>query len=75
MWFNQWLDQDEEHNLEKVMRFHEFGGNGNIYNDLKMNRDGHVLTVSITSIEKSDSGTFMKYKDIVTDKMYSLRII
>lgn len=74
-WFDVWLKERLDFDLDKIMHFHEFGGNGNEHNDLKMNRNGQVLTVSITSIEKSESGTFMKYKDVASDTIYSLRII
>ena len=57
------------------MNFHEFGGTGDKENDLLMNRNNHTLTVSITSIHKTEAGTFMKYKDVEAQKLFNIRII
>jgi hypothetical protein len=46
------------------MQFHEFGGDGDAANDLKMNRDGKLKTVSITCIEHINKTATLLYKDI-----------
>lgn len=74
-WFSQWLFENNKAELESIMHFHEFGGNGDKRNDLLMNRDNKLMTVSITSVKKSEDGTIIKYKDIAENKLYNIRIM
>jgi uncharacterized protein with NRDE domain len=74
-WFQHWLSQNTNYEMENIMNFHEFGGTGDKDNDLKMNRSNETLTVSITSIHKTGTGTFMKYRDLEENKLYNIRII
>lgn len=74
-WFSGWLNSDREWSMAGIMQFHQLGGSGDKHNDLVMNRNNEVLTVSITSIEKTKAGTRMQYKDMVDDKVYTIRII
>lgn len=74
-WFRQWLNEKHENEIESIMHFHEFGGTGNKANDLLMNRNNTTLTVSITSIQKSEKDFCMKYKDVTENKLYNIRIM
>ncbi|TND05099.1 MAG: hypothetical protein FD123_3719 [Bacteroidetes bacterium] len=74
-WFDNWLKESYRFEMKEIMHFHEFGGTGDKMNDLLMNRNNEVLTVSITSIHKSEQGVCMKYKDMTEKKLYSIRII
>ncbi|WP_336514025.1 NRDE family protein [Pollutibacter soli] len=69
-WFKAWLDSASEHSQEEILHFHEFTGDGDGHNDLKMNRGGAVYTVSITSIAINDSGGMMYYHDLRNHKRY-----
>lgn len=68
-WFSAWLHhrQLDSIGISDIAAFHEFAGNGDAWNDLKMNRDGLLLTVSITAIEWTINKTVMQYKDLVTN--------
>ncbi len=74
-WFKEWLARNPAPDLDAIMHFHEFGGTGNQVNDLVMNREGKLFTVSITSIKKSEEGIYMKYKDLPESKQYNIRVL
>src|SRR5256885_16059260 len=48
-WFEEWLVLHPAPTQDEIMRFHQFTGDGESHNDLLMNPDGKVFTVSITS--------------------------
>ena len=68
-WFAKWLNNNPTPTQEDVIRFHLFGGENDKHNDLLMNRQGLVSTVSITSIELTKNKGSMTYFDL---KDYSL---
>ncbi|MEJ0104483.1 MAG: hypothetical protein WDO19_18800 [Bacteroidota bacterium] len=51
--------------------FHQFTGDGDNHNDLAMNRDGKVFTVSITGVEIADQKAMMTYLDLLNNKKVS----
>lgn len=63
-WFKNWLSENPAPSLEAIMHFHLFGGEGDAHNDLCMNRNGVMLTVSITGMEITADGSIMKYTDL-----------
>jgi Transport and Golgi organisation 2 len=65
-WFVQWLQQCPQPQQEQAISFHSFGGNGNIENDLVMNRSNTLSTVSITSLEIGCEKANMVYSDLVS---------
>jgi hypothetical protein len=67
-WFMEWLQQNPYPSKEDILDFHRFSGNGDRHNDLLMNRDGLVFTVSITSAEITDSGVLLTYMDMIDDR-------
>ena len=74
-WFNNWLKSTEQFTQSGITAFHRFGGTGDRYTDLLMNRENKVLTVSITSVLKTREETKLQYQDIVNNKEYLIRII
>lgn len=64
-WFANWLKVNHEFTIEKIILFHKTGGDGNSYTDLLMNRDDKVFTVSITSVQRSDEKSIMRYEDMI----------
>ena len=66
-WFDQWLDTKPEFTVENIMHFHATGGKGDIWNDLVMNRDNIVRTVSITGVLKEEHSIAIRYRDILRD--------
>jgi hypothetical protein len=64
-WFRKWLQQCPQPQQQEAINFHQFGGNGDIENDLVMNRQNMLSTVSITSAELGQQKTAMIYYDPV----------
>ncbi|MBO3699282.1 NRDE family protein [Roseivirga sp. E12] len=67
-WFEQWTLNQQVFDQPTIMEFHKSGGKGDAWNDFVMNRNGVVQTVSITSIEKQDTGFNMIYEDLLKEK-------
>lgn len=66
-WFIKWLDKNPTPTQEDILQFHQFTGDGDVNNDLVMNRDGKMLTVSVTGIELSKNRGNMHYIDLQTN--------
>jgi hypothetical protein len=64
-WFGQWINEHPNYSLEDIRAFHRFGGEGDIYNDIRMNRDNMVKTVSTTAIENNRKAVSMVYDDLL----------
>ena len=75
LWFNEWLNKNVLTDMESIFHFHEFGGSGDKTTDVLMNRNNTLMTVSITSIQKSHEGICMKYKDVIAGQTYKIRIL
>ena len=73
-WFTHWRSENPRPTQEEIIRFHHFAGDGDEQNDLLMNRDGNMLTVSITSLEMSNSKASMVYYDKLNNTRYQQQI-
>lgn len=69
-WFERWLAENPILSLENIIHFHLFGGEGDQHNDLRMNRDGTMLTVSITGMEIMTSCARISYHDLQDNTIY-----
>jgi len=65
-WFDEWLKDREQIAPGEIVRFHHSAGKGDIRNDLVMNRNNELYTVSVTSIVVSGEGSRMLYNDLAT---------
>lgn len=65
-WFHRFLERQSHPDLNDMLQFHHFGGTGNERNDLLMNRDNMLQTISITGIKSCRAGTFMHHEDLLT---------
>ncbi len=63
-WFEQWLEKHPQPAARDIRSFHEFAGDGDAANDLRMNRAGLLQTVSITGITLGPRKTEMHYRDL-----------
>jgi hypothetical protein len=70
-WFDEWITSNGNPSTGDILHFHQFTGDGDESNDLRMNRSGKVFTVSITSIEINQSGLTMDYLDLKNDQSFS----
>ncbi len=66
-WFTEWLKQYPDPSREEILQFHRFAGDGDPVNDIRMNRDNRMLTVSITSIEINPQTGYMHYYDLLAE--------
>lgn len=63
-WFADWLEQHPKPTQEDILHFHQFTGDGDTHNDLLMNRDGKVFTVSVTSVAVKGDKATIEYLDL-----------
>ena len=63
-WFQQWLEEHPHPSQEEILDFHQFTGDGDEHNDLVMNRDGKVFTVSVTSALIGEDKIVLEYVDV-----------
>jgi uncharacterized protein with NRDE domain len=63
-WFRKWLQQQPILNTENIIQFHLSAGDGDVQNDLRMNRNGLMLTVSVTAMELSANTGKIHYLDL-----------
>jgi len=64
-WFRDWLSMNPSPSQEDILLFHQFSGDGDLHNDLLMNRNNQVFTVSITSAAISTSMVNLRYIDLI----------
>ncbi len=73
-WFNKWLQKNPIPTVESILNFHHFGGDGDVYNDIRMNRNGIYYTVSITAMQLKNSGCSMHYLDLKNNRSFIQQI-
>lgn len=74
-WFEQWLEENPRPTQADILNFHQFTGDGDVQNDLMMNREGEMFTVSITSVELSPKSAKMEYLDLKRDQLISEELL
>jgi hypothetical protein len=72
-WFRSFLQQPL--NPEKVLDFHQYAGVGDIRNDIRINRDNVLKTVSTTQYVINEKLFTIYYEDLVAQKKYNYRVI
>lgn len=70
-WFQKWISANPDPGQSDIIHFHRFTGEGDAFNDLTMNRNNEMRTVSITSTEISGKHIGMQYIDLASDQVYS----
>lgn len=73
-WFAEWLQQHPHPNSADILSFHLFGGNGDTENDIRMNRNDEMLTVSVTNIVCDEQSATMLYNDIIHQEQHQLSL-
>lgn len=69
-WFKKWLTENPQPTMRDILNFHLFTGDGDKHNDLRMNRNGEMLTLSVTGMEINNEKGTMQYYDLIKDKLY-----
>ncbi|MBY0536389.1 MAG: NRDE family protein [Chitinophagaceae bacterium] len=67
-WFLKWIEKNPNPSQDEILHFHQFTGDGDQHNDLKMNRNGEVFTVSVSSIEWRSDQANMRYIDLKNNR-------
>lgn len=67
-WFDNWINRNGQPTIQDILHFHQFTGDGDSHNDLRMNRDGIVFTVSVTSLAISSHKAAMLYLDLKNNR-------
>lgn len=73
-WFKQWLNKHQAYELDEIMDFHQHAGDGDPYNDVIMNRDEIVRTVSITNIIKAPDQIELRYLDLLQEQQTNIEL-
>ncbi len=69
-WFASWLNRNPNPVRADILHFHQFAGEGDTMNDLRMNRHDSMLTVSITSMQLVPGKGIIAYMDLGENKQY-----
>lgn len=63
-WFSAWLMEEREIDQQKAIDFHLSAGDGNVADNLVMQRNDGIHTVSITSAFITSDGMHFNYQDL-----------
>lgn len=66
-WFHHFLKNHPTLQQNAILNFHRFAGSGDPVNDLLMNRENKIKTVSITTIEIGQHQATLSYYDLERD--------
>ncbi len=64
-WFQTWSAKHPKPDREEILHFHQYAGRNDSQNGLVMNRRGKVMTVSISSIAKTEHSTSFLHLDLL----------
>jgi hypothetical protein len=73
-WFEEWIKKTPEPCQRDILNFHQFTGDGDSNNDLRMNRQGKVFTVSVTSLAISRYSLMMHYADLIGNQSFQQKL-
>jgi uncharacterized protein with NRDE domain len=73
-WFADFLNRNPHPTQKDILEFHQFSGDGDMHNDLLMEREGAYATVSITSMLLTEDRGSMKYLDLKDNNLAERKI-
>lgn len=73
-WFQDFLQQYPAYTADDILHFHHTGGMGDERNDIKMNRNNELRTISITQFQVSSEEFVVNYEDLQKNKNYVYRV-
>jgi Transport and Golgi organisation 2 len=71
-WFQNFHITNTEINKPAILNFHRFAGEGDKANDVLMNRDNKIFTVSITMLHQEQENSNMHYFDLLMNKKFTI---
>lgn len=72
-WFNDLLHQTTD--SERILDFHLSGGSGDIRNDIRMNRDNILMTISTAQYVINKDFFTIYYEDLIAERKYNFRVM
>lgn len=69
-WFSAFISNHEELNENKILNFHRFAGDGDETNDVLMNRNNELFTVSITLLHQQNKISKLHYVDLLSKDVF-----
>lgn len=63
-WFQTFLEKHTVFDTDKILQFHQFAGDGDTTNDIRMNRNNELFTVSITALQQQKRQSVFSYLDL-----------
>jgi hypothetical protein len=73
-WFSDFLQEKPNCTSDDMLSFHHNGGKGDIQNDIKMNRENKLMTLSVTQFIIDDEHFLVRYEDLQTNKNFVYRV-
>jgi uncharacterized protein with NRDE domain len=73
-WFASWLAKSPAFTRENIVNFHKSAGEGDLENDLVMQRGTQLRTVSITSVVGGAHAAEMYYEDLLNHQKVTQRL-
>lgn len=74
-WFNDFRKQNPNFTHEKVANFHLHGGTGDTHNDMRMNRDGKLITQCIFQVVKQHQHLSFSFHDLLSEQELLYRVL
>ena len=69
-WFDAFVKKNAEINANNILNFHRFAGDGDTANDVLMNRNNELFTVSITMLHQQQRVSILHYYDLLSNETY-----
>ena len=63
-WFQTFIQKNTIPDDNQILYFHHFAGDGDTTNDVRMNRNGELFTVSISILNRNDLDSSFQYFDL-----------
>jgi hypothetical protein len=74
-WFSNWNIKHPNFEANNILNFHQNGGNGDLQNDMVMNRQNQIMTLCIMQIEQHPNVVNIRYKDLQTGQLHCYKMI
>ena len=68
-WFDKWILEHQNPDVDEMIHFHKFAGEGDKKIDVLMEREAGLKTVSITSVFHQHTESSIYYEDLIDSKI------
>ncbi len=74
-WFADFREQNPALSKEQVIDFHLNGGTGDIHNDMRVNRNGELVTQCVFQVEKQNQYLSFSFHDLLSEQELFYRVL